>query len=68
MDNFVGPVSLDFTADIEMLPPGSEPIVEYLRKHFHFEVPVGDKGEKGNKGDKGDKGDTGNGISSAVLN
>lgn len=56
IDHFIGSINIDFTADAEKLPNGSQPIVTYNNKHFHFGIP------------NGDKGNTGNGISSTALN
>lgn len=60
-----------FTAEVTMLPEGSEATVSYDGLIFSFGIPsspkgdkgdkgdTGDTGEKGDKGDKGDTGDTG---------
>lgn len=40
-ERFVGPITIDFTADIVMRPIGANPAVSYSKKHFHFEIPYG---------------------------
>lgn len=53
------PVQIDFTADAETLPAGSEAGVEYSDRHFHFAIPRGETGPRGEQGPQGAKGDTG---------
>lgn len=77
IDHYIGSLNLVFTADAEKLASNAQPTVTYNNKHFHFGIPVGDKGDTGAKGDKGDtgakgeqgeRGIAGNGIASTTLN
>ena len=47
------------TADIEILPSGSDASVVVTNKHFHFGIPQGPKGDRGEKGETGATGATG---------
>lgn len=42
IEHVISPVEMDFTAEIQMLPIGSDPSVHYSRQHFNFQLPYGD--------------------------